>query len=100
MADLVGSMQVPESAEDIDMGAGEEAVEDADEGAAGEDPEETVVAADPAEAFWTYLRSPVVKLNIGSGDEQTILSAHRAILERSPYFMSKLATLASNSLSL
>jgi hypothetical protein len=101
MVDLEGATQVPESAEDIDMAAGEEMGEEADEGAAGEDPEETAVATlNPQTIFLDYLRSPVVKLVIGSDEEKTTLSAHRAILERSPFFQSKLATLAPNNLSL
>jgi hypothetical protein len=101
MADLEGATQVPESGEDVEMEAGEEIVEEGDEDAAGEDPEETAVATiNPQTIFLDYLRSPVVKLDIGKGEEQTTLSAHRAILERSPYFMSKLASLAPNKLTL
>jgi len=33
-----------------------------------------------------YLRSPIIELNIGQGDEQTILTAHQALLVQSPFF--------------
>ena len=97
MADLEGATQIPETADDVDMGAGEENIEEGDDGAAGEDPEETaVMPVNPQTIFLDYLRSPVVQLIIGSSDEKTTLSAHRAILERSPYFQSRLASLAPN----
>ncbi|ETN37137.1 uncharacterized protein HMPREF1541_08127 [Cyphellophora europaea CBS 101466] len=100
MVDLEGATQVPETAEDVEMGAEDDAAEIADE-PTGDSAEETVVAAaNPQTAFIDYLRSPVVKLVIGDGEEQTTLSAHRAILERSPFFQSKLATLAPSNLSL
>lgn len=101
MADLEGATQVPESVDDVEMGAEEEAGDNGDEGDVGEDPEETAVpAVNPQTIFLEYLRSPIVKLIVGSGEEQTTLSAHRAILEQSSFFQSKLATLAANNLSL
>jgi hypothetical protein len=33
-----------------------------------------------------YLKSPIVELVVGQGEEQTILTAHQAILIASPYF--------------
>lgn len=101
MADLEGATQVAESAEDVEMGAEEDAAENIEEGDTGDDPEETAVAAvNPQTVFLDYLRSPIVKLIVGKGEEQTTLSAHRAILEQSLYFQSKLATLAPNNLTL
>lgn len=43
MAELEGATQVPESAEDVSMAAGEENAEDVDEGLAGDYPDETAV---------------------------------------------------------
>ncbi|PHH81673.1 hypothetical protein CDD82_206 [Ophiocordyceps australis] len=53
--------------------------------------DDTIVA--PAEdqvaeriTFLSYLSSPIVSLVIGTGEEQTLLSAHQALLAKSPYF--------------
>lgn len=54
-----------------------------------EDPETTVIREDPvAEArpsFIEYLSSPIVTLLVGQ-DAQTVLTAHQALLTKSPYF--------------
>ncbi|EER24029.1 hypothetical protein CPC735_053990 [Coccidioides posadasii C735 delta SOWgp] len=36
--------------------------------------------------FLDYLKSPIVELVVGKGDDQTILTAHQGILTSSPYF--------------
>ncbi|EEP76061.1 conserved hypothetical protein [Uncinocarpus reesii 1704] len=36
--------------------------------------------------FLDYLKSPIVELVVGKGEEQTVLTAHQAILTLSPYF--------------
>ncbi|MCJ1258221.1 hypothetical protein MMC24_006052 [Lignoscripta atroalba] len=36
--------------------------------------------------FIDYLKSPIIELLVGSGESQTILSAHQALLVRSPFF--------------
>lgn len=36
--------------------------------------------------FISYLTSPLVTLIVGSGDNETILTAHQGLLVRSPYF--------------
>ncbi|KMU79985.1 hypothetical protein CISG_08145 [Coccidioides immitis RMSCC 3703] len=36
--------------------------------------------------FLDYLKSPIVELVVGKGDDQTILAAHQGILTSSPYF--------------
>ncbi|KAI5294943.1 hypothetical protein KEM52_002791 [Ascosphaera acerosa] len=60
-----------------------------EEAAAADDEEKEKEAKDkeePREAtFLDYLKSPVVELVIGTGDKQTVLSAHRAILGDSPF---------------
>lgn len=40
----------------------------------------------PRISFMTYLTSPLVTLIVGSGDNETILTAHQGLLARSPYF--------------
>ena len=101
MADLEGS-QVPETADDVDMGGETEVVDPGDEGAnVVEAEEETQLsAANPQTVFLDYLKSPIVRLVIGSGDDQTAITAHAAILERSPFFADKIAALSPNKLQI
>ena len=40
----------------------------------------------PRVTFLSYLASPVVTLLVGNGKEETILTAHQALLTTSPYF--------------
>ncbi|RCI15350.1 hypothetical protein L249_6540 [Ophiocordyceps polyrhachis-furcata BCC 54312] len=47
--------------------------------------EEENEEAQPRVSFATYLASPIVTLLVGKGDSQTVLSAHQALLEKSPY---------------
>lgn len=73
---------------DVEMAEGAGAEED---GAAGSElpfaGEETVVEAEPARVpFIDYLTSPIVTLIVGSGDKETILTAHQALLVQSPHF--------------
>ncbi|KAI0006483.1 hypothetical protein F4779DRAFT_596386 [Xylariaceae sp. FL0662B] len=41
---------------------------------------------EPRTTFITYLTSPVVTLLVGSGDAETILTAHQGLLVQSPFF--------------
>lgn len=54
-----------------------------------EDPETSVIQQDPVAetrpSFIEYLASPVVTLLVGQ-EEQTVLTAHQALLTKSPYF--------------
>ncbi|KAI9803246.1 MAG: hypothetical protein M1825_002037 [Sarcosagium campestre] len=47
-------------------------------------------AADVRMSFTDYLKSPLVKLSVGSGLARTELTAHKALLEQSPYVASLL----------
>lgn len=47
----------------------------------------------PQTLFLEYLKSPIVELMVGSGDEATLLTAHQALLMPSPYFSAKIANL-------
>lgn len=40
----------------------------------------------PRTSFAQYLTSPVVTLIVGSGDTETILTAHQSLLTQSPFF--------------
>lgn len=75
-------------AADINMGEGDAPGEAEGEVEAGNDTElpfagEEVAPVKPS--FATYLASPIVSLIIGSG-EPSVLSAHQALLEQSPFF--------------
>lgn len=39
----------------------------------------------------SFLKSPAIELVIGSGSDQTVLTAHQALLVRSPFFASAIA---------
>jgi hypothetical protein len=98
MADFEGTTQVPETERDIEMEV--EEIE-GDEGALPGDGDETAVAApNPQTLFLDYLRSPVVNFVVGKNAEQTTISAHQAILERSAYFKDRLESLALDKLIL
>ncbi|POR32789.1 Uncharacterized protein TPAR_07014, partial [Tolypocladium paradoxum] len=43
-------------------------------------------AVAPRVSFMSYLSSPIVNLLVGQGEDQTVLSAHQALLAKSPYF--------------
>lgn len=47
--------------------------------------DEPEIAA-PRITFIDYLKSPIVELLVGSGEEQTLLTAHEALLTQSPFF--------------
>lgn len=102
MADIEGAIQVPESGEDMEMVGDEDAVQGVEDAAGTADLNETTVAAiaNPQTVFLEYLKSPIVKLVIGSGEDETEIAAHSAILERSPFFAEKIATLPPNNLAI
>lgn len=79
----------PAAANGADADAG------ADDGGAGENGEVEVVENGSAPArrltFIDYLQTPVVEILVGSGDEQTLLTAHQGLLTQSPYFASMCA---------
>ena len=43
-----------------------------------------------------YLKSPIVELLVGSGDEQALLSAHQGLLVRCPFFSDAISELGEN----
>jgi len=91
--------QVPESVVEPDV----EMVEDAEAEEAGEGgpvangEEETSTAVNPQTIFLDYLKSPIVEITVGggsnSGDEEaTTITAHQAILAKSPFFAERVGT--------
>jgi len=53
-------------------------------------------APPPRITFVQYLSSPVVTLLVGSGDKETILTAHQGLLVQSPYFAEACAEFADD----
>ncbi|PQE10830.1 Btb poz protein [Rutstroemia sp. NJR-2017a BBW] len=77
-----------EAQPDVEMAGGEELVVEigsapADDGL----PNPELVEDAPARVTYIdYLKSPVIGLLVGQGDEQALLTAHQALLVRSPWF--------------
>lgn len=46
---------------------------------------------------FSYLRSPIVELSVGQGEDSAVLSAHQALLIASPYFEQQCAAFGGNS---
>ena len=44
-----------------------------------------------AESQCSYLKSPIIELLVGQGEEQTLLTAHQALLVKSPFFAEAVA---------
>ncbi|KAJ9630878.1 hypothetical protein H2203_001405 [Taxawa tesnikishii (nom. ined.)] len=60
--------------------------------------EDIEVDEEPAPtSFLDYLRSPIVELTIGTGDEAVTLSAHQALLVQSPFFRDACAQFSSDA---
>ncbi|RYO87737.1 hypothetical protein DL766_004993 [Monosporascus sp. MC13-8B] len=68
---------------DVEMAEGEPA---AGNGTSAELPFAEGGEADPRPTFVSYLTSPVVTLIVGSGENETILTAHQGLLTQSPFF--------------
>jgi len=88
MTDLDASTQgIPESEADVEMGVGEEEqIEGADDDAAAAEDSDQPTRVNPQTIFLDYLKSPMVTLRINEDGNETSLTAHKAILERSPFF--------------
>ncbi|KAF2489270.1 hypothetical protein BU16DRAFT_531593 [Lophium mytilinum] len=96
MADIETDPQIAEGTPaeeapvDVDMDAGE------GEGEGGAGQEETgLPEIEPEEekrvTFLDYLKSPIIAIEVGTGEDQTILHAHQDMLIKSPYFAEKCA---------
>ena len=105
MADNEESVQIAESGEaDVEMATAEEIqeVEDDNPDGDGEAGDETVAGSTPSNpqtVFLDYLKSPIVHITVGSGDDETTLTAHKAILQQSPYFNDMLSPMSDDSLT-
>ncbi|KAF2137975.1 uncharacterized protein K452DRAFT_291010 [Aplosporella prunicola CBS 121167] len=87
---------------DVEMGGSEETparenTETAEPAGAGEGEEPVAEMADiepeapKRETFLEFLKSPIIELLVGKGEEQTLLTAHQALLVKSPYFETECA---------
>ncbi|KAI4280803.1 MAG: hypothetical protein L6R38_004165 [Xanthoria sp. 2 TBL-2021] len=91
--------------DDVEMQGGDDGAEVVDVGeTVGEDAVEGDAAEEdkPAQrvTFVDYLKSPMIELLIGSGDDQTLLMAHKALLTKSPFFTQKLSSSDSKRIKL
>ncbi|CAJ2507080.1 Uu.00g082660.m01.CDS01 [Anthostomella pinea] len=84
---------------DVEMGEGE----GAEGAAAAENGGELPFAeggegadSEPRTTFISYLSSPVVTMLVGSGETETILTAHQALLTQSPFFADACASFADD----
>lgn len=68
---------------DVEMAEGEEGGDHAD---GSELPYAESGDAEPRTSFIDYLTSPVVTMIVGSGGNETVLTAHQALLLQSPFF--------------
>ncbi|KAF2763132.1 hypothetical protein EJ05DRAFT_472064 [Pseudovirgaria hyperparasitica] len=88
---------VAESTDDVDMG---ETVENVDALEGEVDDTAALPETEPEipvrTTFLDYLRSPIVQLSVGSGTDQTLLSAHEALLTQSPFFAGRCASFAND----
>ncbi|APA15304.1 hypothetical protein SS1G_08940 [Sclerotinia sclerotiorum 1980 UF-70] len=75
---------------EIDASAGTEIdtnLPEEDEEASGPELQETAMEDMPARVTYIdYLKSPIIGLLVGQGDEQALLHAHQALLCKSPWF--------------
>ncbi|KAK4916482.1 hypothetical protein LTR66_017014 [Elasticomyces elasticus] len=54
------------------------------------DDDEVKPTSNPQTQFLEYPRSPIVNLNVGSGEDATTVAAHKAVLTQSPFFSEQL----------
>lgn len=92
MADISSSADITDEPTAVQLGGDVEMAEEDGAAERSELPfagEDTVVEqqTEPTRVpFIDYLTSPVVTLIVGTGENETILTAHQALLTQSPYF--------------
>ena len=83
---------------DVEM-AEEDVVDVEEDGAAAGGEEGSsgkTAASSPGAVFLEYLKSPIVELLIGKGEEAATIAAHQAILTQSPFFAEQVASLTGS----
>ncbi|MCJ1438620.1 hypothetical protein MMC27_008010 [Xylographa pallens] len=92
---------VDEALQDIEMAGGDDAeIIDIEDEANGEgaDPEDAGREEEAARTtFIDYLKSPIIELLVGQGEEQTLLTAHQALLIKSPFFADAVAQFSTEA---
>ncbi|KAL8949173.1 MAG: hypothetical protein Q9222_004705, partial [Ikaeria aurantiellina] len=91
----------PPAEGDVEMQAGDDEVMEVGETNTGEGAT-AIEDEKPAQriTFVDYLKSPMIELLIGNGASQTLLTAHKALLTKSPFFSTKLSTPDSKHIEL
>ncbi|KAK8088614.1 hypothetical protein PG997_003575 [Apiospora hydei] len=84
--DVPAEEQPAAPAADVEMAEGAEGEEGGDNANSSELPYAEGGDVEPRTSFISYLTSPVVTMIVGSGGNETILTAHQALLAQSPYF--------------
>lgn len=88
--------EIPEETTAVDVEMAEEAAEEENTGRELPFAEEDAETEAPRAKFIDYLSSPVVTLMVGSGDNASILTAHQALLNLSPFFAAHTAEFADD----
>ncbi|CAL8580945.1 hypothetical protein XPA_006659 [Xanthoria parietina] len=88
--------------DDVEMQGGDEAAEVVEVGETVGEEGDAAEEDKPAQrvTFIDYLKSPMIELLIGSGADQTLLMAHKALLTKSPFFTQKLASAETKRIEL
>ena len=91
--ELFGESMADDALADAEMGGEEVIVEIDATGTSAEHgenglpfQEETMEELPPRITYIDYLKSPIIGLLVGQGDEQALLTAHQALLTKSPWF--------------
>jgi len=93
--DSMIEVAIDQTPADVEMGGAD--APETDTGATAENEnelpfaEEEVIQAPARVTFVDYLRSPIVSLLVGQGEEQALLTAHQALLSISPWFSEECA---------
>ncbi|MCJ1400971.1 hypothetical protein MMC11_004182 [Xylographa trunciseda] len=86
---------VDEALQDIEMAGEDDAevleVEDAANGDGADLEDAGQVGTSARTTFVDYLKSPIIELLVGQGEDQTLLTAHQALLTKSPFFADAVA---------
>jgi hypothetical protein len=88
---------VPVAVVEIDSTFPATATETVENGENGLPPQDEAMEDIPTRTTYIdYLKSPIIGLLVGQGDEQALLTAHQALLTRSPWFADACAKFSDN----
>ncbi|KAI4230438.1 MAG: hypothetical protein L6R36_000067 [Xanthoria steineri] len=88
--------------DDVEMQGGDEGADVVEVGETVGEEGDAAEEDKPAQrvTFIDYLKSPMIELLIGSGADQTLLMAHKALLTKSPFFTQKLSSAETKRIEL